>query len=132
MSAEERAQIVEHVIDAIESDLIMNSSVDKNLTFFKNVRSTEKTMREFSGASSLASQKGGLMKLVDLLERKQAKFLNQDNQKPKIKRTYESISDYNPFLANLTDVQIEKMAIGVSNSIKEVHAPVFDESKLKK
>lgn len=51
LTVEEKAQILEHVIDAIESDLMMNSSLERNLTFFKNVRSTEKTMREFTGAS---------------------------------------------------------------------------------
>jgi hypothetical protein len=71
------------VIDAIESDLIANSSFQKNQTFFRNVRSTEKTMKEFTGASSLASKKGGLLELVDTMERKQSKFLNKGEGKKK-------------------------------------------------
>ena len=44
------------------------------------------------------------MKLVDYMERKQAKYMKKGEQKPKIKRNYESIANYNPFLANLTKV----------------------------
>jgi hypothetical protein len=58
--------------------------------------------------------------------------MGQEVKKPSNKKKYESIMNYNPFLANLSQPQIDKMGLGVSNSTNQVHAPVFNTSALKK